>query len=207
MAVLAGLTVADDPEVWSSLGFDVAAGLCRVGTVEVALGAQGSGVRSWSLAAVDGPSDGGTSEVDGLATSLAEPASPGCPPGLHDNGVTRVDHLVVATPDLERTVSALGGLGITERRRRDAGRPGGAPATQVFFRLGEVILELVGPPDPAGDGPARFWGLAFQVSDLGATAAYLGSRLRPLKAAVQPGRFIATLDRDARSTVDMAFMD
>ena len=31
--------------------------------------------------------------------------------------------------------------------------------TQVFFRLGEVILELVGPPEPAGDGPARFYGL------------------------------------------------
>ena len=42
---------------------------------------------------------------------------------------------------------------------------------QTFFRLGPVILELVGPPQPDGDGPARFWGIAFTVADLDATAA------------------------------------
>ena len=31
---------------------------------------------------------------------------------------------------------------------------------QTFFRLDEVILELIGPAEPAGDGPARFFGLA-----------------------------------------------
>ncbi|HET6811535.1 MAG TPA: VOC family protein [Acidimicrobiales bacterium] len=205
MAVLAGLAVADPAELWSELGFSVTAGSCRVGTVDVAFGAPGSGVVSWALAAVEpGPGAGGA--LDGLPTTYADGASPGCPPGRHDNGVTGIDHVVVATPDLERTVGVLACLGVTERRRRDAGRPGGRPVTQVFFRLGEVILELVGPPEPAGDGPARFYGLAFQVSDLEATAAVLGPRLRPVQPAVQPGRFIATLDRSAGSTVDMAFM-
>jgi hypothetical protein len=77
----------------------------------------------------------------------------------------------------------------------------------VFFRLGEAVLELVGPPTPGGDGPARFWGLALNVSDLEQTAGLLGPRLRPVKPAVQPGRFIATLDRAAGSTVELAFMD
>lgn len=214
MAILAGLAVADPPEVWSGLGFSVTAASCRVGTVDVTLGAPGTGVVSWALAAV-GSTDGGAEPerpdgaaraVDGLPTTRADGASPGCPPGRHGNGVTSIDHLVVTTPDLERTVGALGRLGVTERRRRDAGRPGGPAMTQVFFRLGEVILELVGPPEPAGDGPARFYGLAFRVSDLESTAAVLGPRLRPVKPAVQPGRFIATLDRAAGSTVDMAFM-
>ena len=77
---------------------------------------------------------------------------------------------------------------------------------QVFFRLGEVVLEVVGGPQPSGDGPARFFGLAFTVADLDATARYLGDRLHPAKGAVQPGRRIATLDRGAGSTVAMAFM-
>lgn len=207
MAILAGVAVADPPGLWSELGFTVADGGCRVGSVAVAFGAPGAGVVAWSLAAVEGAGDvEGAGNIDGLPTTFADDASPGCPPGHHANGVTSIDHVVVATPDLERTVSALGRLGVTERRRRDAGRPGGPAMTQVFFRLGEVILELVGPPDPAGDGPARFYGLAFQVSDLDTTAAVLGPLLRPVKAAVQPGRFIATLDRAAGSTVDMAFM-
>ena len=201
MAILAGLAVADRPELWSDLGFSVTGDACRVGTVEVTFGAPGAGVVSWALAAAEGAGD-----LDGLPTTYADDPSPGCAPGRHDNAVTAVDHVVVATPDLERTVGALGRIGVTERRRRDAGRPGGPAVTQVFFRLGEAILELVGPPDPAGDGPARFYGLAFQVADLDATAAALGPRLRAVKAAVQPGRFIATLDRAAGSTVDMAFM-
>ena len=206
MAILAGLAVADPPALWAELGFGVTGSSCRVGTVDIALGASGSGVVSWALAAVDAGGALADGHVDGLPTTGADDASPGCPPGRHDNAVTAVDHVVVTTPDLERTVGALSRLGVTERRRRDAGRPGGPPVTQVFFRLGEVILELVGPPEPAGDGPARFFGLAFQVSDLDATSGVLGSRLRAVKAAVQPGRFIATLDRAAGSTVDMAFM-
>ena len=208
MGILAGLGVADLPSTWTGLGFEVVDARCRAGTVEVALGADGAGIRSWSLAAVEGqpgPS-GAPTEIDGLPTSFVEGASPGCPPGRHPNGVTSIDHVVVTTPDLERTVAALARLGITERRRRDTGRPGGNPMTQVFFRLGEAVLELVGPPDPAGDGPAQFWGVAFQVSDLETTAGFLGPRLRSVRAAVQPGRSIATLDRAAGSTVDMAFM-
>ena len=200
---MAALGVADASPVWQSLGFTLDGGSCRVGTVEVTFDAPGRGVVEWSLAAVE---PGHPASVDGLPTRFVDGGSPGCPPGRHANGVTSIDHVVVATPDLERTVGVLGGLGISERRRRDAGRPGGPAMTQVFFRLGEVILELVGPPEPSGDGPARFYGLAFNVSDLEETAAFLGPRLRPLKAAVQPGRFIATLDRSAGSTVDMAFM-
>jgi hypothetical protein len=69
-----------------------------------------------------------------------------------------------------------------------------------------VILEVVGPPQPTEDGPARFFGLAWTVADLDATAAYLGDRLHPAKEAVQKGRRIATLDRTAGSTVAHAFM-
>ena len=205
--MLAALSVADPPELWADLGFELAGpGATRVGTVDVTLAGAGRGILDWTLTGIDAPS--GPLDLDGLPTNVVDDAS-AAPPGAHANGVTALDHVVVTTPDLERTVGALGRVGIVERRRRDAGRPGGAPMTQVFFRLGPVILELVGPPtapEAATDAPARLWGLAFVVSDLDVTAGRLGERLRPVKAAVQAGRFIATLDRAAGSSVDIAFM-
>jgi len=77
---------------------------------------------------------------------------------------------------------------------------------QAFFRLGQVIVEVVGDPRRTDSGQARFYGLAFTVTDIEATAAYLGPRLRPTKPAVQPGRLIATLDWSVGSQLPMAFM-
>ncbi|MHB1444945.1 MAG: VOC family protein [Acidimicrobiales bacterium] len=201
MAILAGFSLSDPPELWADLGFSVEAGSSRVGGLGFALGAAGSGITDWTLAAAE--VRGG---IDGLPTRVIDdPATDGAAPE-HPNAVVSLDHVVVMTPDLERTVAALGQIGIFERRRRDAGRPGQPPTTQVFFRLGEAILELVGSPEARGEGPARFWGLAFTVSDLERTAAVLGDRLRDVKEAVQPGRRIASLDHAAGSAVPIAFM-
>jgi hypothetical protein len=46
-------------------------------------------------------------------------------------------------------------------------------------------------------GPARFWGITFAVADLDAAAALLGDRLGSIRDAVQPGRRIATIRREA----------
>src|SRR5918995_81939 len=93
------------------------------------------------------------------------------------------------------------------RRTRDAGTgPDGIARRQRFFRLGEVILELVGPTTPTGDGPARFWGLAHEVADLDATAALLGDALTAPRDAVQAGRRIASLRRTAGVAVPTAFL-
>jgi hypothetical protein len=59
---------------------------------------------------------------------------------------------------------------------------------------------------PSGDGPPRFFGLAWTVRDPAETAAFFGDRLKPFKDAVQPGRQIATLSSSAGSTVPHAFM-
>ena len=91
------------------------------------------------------------------------------------------------TPDLHRPTAALVALGLDVRRERDAGA-----FQQVFFRLGEVILEVVGPAE-GGPGPSSLWGLTFAVEDLDATADFLGDRIGHVKDAVQPGRRITTL--------------
>lgn len=183
MPLLASLTVGDEPAGWRKAGFTVEDdGECRIGSVRVLLRPEvGKGVRSWSL---DG--DEGAGPIDGVPTEADEVAPPKAVE--HPNGATSIDHLVLITPDLDRTVSALTARGFEARRTRDAGE-----RAQVFFRMGEVILELVGPKEPTGDGPARFFGIAVTVADLDSTAALLDERLGPVKEAVQPGRRIATL--------------
>jgi hypothetical protein len=56
------------------------------------------------------------------------------------------------------------------------------------------------------DAPARLWGLAFLVESLEHTAALLGDRLGAPRDAVQPGRRIATLRREAGLSFGCAFM-
>ncbi len=198
-AALAALHIADPPELWDELGFEVEDESVKVSGVRLLLGAEGKGLRSWSMRSV--PPE--TSGVDGLEFGL--PAFPPRPTPEHANGVLELDHLVVLSPDIARTIAAFEALGTDVRRVRDTGSPS-APMQQAFFRLGEVILEVVGPKVASGDGPLRLYGLAWTVHDLDETAAFLGERLRPAKDAVQPGRRIATLDKAAGSTVPQAFM-
>jgi hypothetical protein len=196
------LLVADPPELWEELGFRVEDDACDIGTVRVRLDSRaGKRVVSWSLCGI------ATDELDGLATTVA-PASPREPAEPHPNGVVAIDHVVAFSPDLDRTVAVLESAGLDLRRIREEPTPAGAPR-QAFFRLGAVILECIQLPDsPELDRSRRatFWGLAVTTADMDATAAYLGDRLGEPRPAVQAGRMIATLQRDAGSTVPLAFM-
>jgi hypothetical protein len=200
------LTVADAPAAWRAVGFDVDDdGACRIGTVVVRIApAEGRpGIRGWSLRGVE------PGAIDGLPTERSEaPAHEPAP--RHPNGVATVDHLVAFTPDRARTAAALEAAGLRLRRMRDEPTPGGG-GFQAFFRLGEVILEVIEfAPDSPGasrpDAPARFWGLAFGVDSLDSAAELLGNRLGEPRDAVQPGRRIATLKRSAGVGVPMALM-
>lgn len=198
--------VGDPPEPWAAAGFSVDGdGTCRIGSVRVRLVGREAGERilGWSLRDVPGGALASGS-LDGLATTAS--SAPPATPAVHPNGARHIDHVVLVTPDLARTTAAFEALGLPVRRERDAG-PRGAPLRQVFFRLGEVILEVVGPPDAAGTGDAGFFGIAVTVADLDDTAALLGPRLGAAKDAVQEGRRIATLrHRDLGMSVATAFM-
>lgn len=211
--MLTELTVGDTPAPWAALGFavDPAAATTRVGAVTVGLTGDGGGITGWAL----GGLAAGIDDLDGLAVAHSDGPGPGPPPSttttpadgvVHPNGVRSIDHVVLATPNLPRTVDALVGAGLELRRVRDAGHDdAGGRRQQAFFWLGEVILEVVGPAQAAGVGPPRLWGLAF-TADLGQAADWLGDRLRPPKPAVQPGRLIATVDRSAGSAVPMVLL-
>ncbi|HEY5156304.1 MAG TPA: hypothetical protein VIJ47_16295 [Acidimicrobiales bacterium] len=199
------ITVGDEPKSWRAAGFTVDDdGVCRIGTVRVRLIGRERGKRilDWSLRDIDADAltDGG---LDGLPT--APSSAPPAEPAIHANGVRSIDHVVLLSPDTARTTTALEAVGFDVRRVRETDSYG-SPMRQVFFRAGEVIIELVGPDEP-GEGATGFFGLALTVDDLEATAALLGPALGRPKDAVQPGRRIASLrHKDLDISVATALM-
>jgi hypothetical protein len=211
MPALAGVTVADAPAGWAAAGFTVAGDRVRVGAVEITLAGTApaeQGIENWTFTA-DEP---GPDPLEGLATRWTRTVPAG-PPPAHPNTAAVLDHIVVRTPDTDRTSEAFAAAGLDLRRVRPvpgrgpgSGR-GGSELVQVFFRTGEVIVELVGPAAAGTPGPASFYGLAFPVDDIDATAALLGDHLSEVRAAVQPGRRIATLRHRALGlSVPVAFL-
>lgn len=200
---VAEILVADQPEGWVAAGFTVDSdAVCRVATVRIRLLGleQGRGIVGWSLRGLPADID----EIDGIPTTRSEAPFPA--PASHANGVTGIDHVVLLSPHLARTVAALGGIGLQPRRERD-GEFGGSPMRQVFYRLGEVILEVVGSPDASADGSSSLWGITHTVADIDATADLLGEHASPVKDAVQPGRRITTLrNRDLGISVRTALI-
>ncbi|MEY2422253.1 MAG: hypothetical protein QOI95_2320 [Acidimicrobiaceae bacterium] len=200
------LVIADPPEAWAGARFTVDNdGTCVVGQVRLQLvGRDGDRKRilSWSLRGVPE----GTDSIDGLATTTSDEPKPS--PVTHANGAELIDHVVITSPDVDRTIAALNGVGIdTLRTRHVDPAQYGFEARQTFFRLGEVILELIGPNEPQGEGPASFFGLAYTVTDIDALPELYGEHLGRVKDAVQPGRRITTLrHKELGLSVATAFM-
>ena len=189
------IEVADPPDAWMRAGFSVDPGgdagpVCRIGGVRIRLvgGDRGTGIIGWSLRGL--PPHGSVDDLDGIPTARSTTAT--AEPATHPNGATAIDHLVLLSPDLGRTVSSLAAIGVAPRRERDA-ELGGRRVRQVFFRFGEVILEVVGSPNTASDGPSRLWGITYVVNDIDASAEFFGDHTTPVKDAVQPGRRITTV--------------
>jgi hypothetical protein len=198
------IVVADPPEAWTAAGFTVDDdGTCRIGDVRIELAGRDAGKRIVACSLRDA---GELDSLDGLPTTSS--VRPPCTPAEHANGVTSIDHVVVYSPDVDRTIKACAAIGVEARRTRTIPpEQYGFEARQVFFKLGDVVLELIGPDAPSGDDPARFFGLAHTTADLDAAAALLGPALPNVKDAVQPGRRIATLrHKDVGVSVATAFM-
>ncbi len=179
--VARALALPDPAETWERLGFAPAA---PVGDVAVALGAPALELAVAGLEA---------ERPDGLplVTTDAGPAGHGRDP----NGATGVVHGVARPDDMGRTLAALETAGLELRRMRE---PPEAPASQAFFNLRTLVLEVV---EVKGDGPA-LWGLTVVVEDLGALGPLVGAP----RDAVQPGRRIATVRKEVGLRTALAFM-
>ncbi len=213
------LTIADDPTRWANLGFDIEDARAQIGSVWLrftgatpALDTPGDaepvppvpGIAAWSLR------DLKNDELDGLPTTSSMRPVPRAAP-VHSNGVVAIDHVVAASPDLDRSVAVLEAAGMDLRRVREQPTPAGAPR-QAFFRLGREVLELIQEPaeviERAGgrDRPVRFWGLALLVEDLDRCAAQLADDISEVRPAVQPGRRIASVRRSAGLALPLALI-
>jgi hypothetical protein len=192
---LAELVIADAPEPWSELGFEVDEhGNMDLGGVRVRLGGEGAGIIAWSLLRVNA-----MGSIDGLPTPVPRVLRP--PPfKTHPNGATGIDHVVILSSSLDRTAAALARAGVELKRVHESER-----GRMGFRRLGPAILEVVQRDDLEQD-EARFWGLAVVVISLERLAERLGERLGPIKQASQPGRRIAMLNRGAGISAPLAFM-
>jgi hypothetical protein len=189
------LQLGDPPEPWRALGLAVGpGGRLRVGDLGIELTGEGGGVLALEVEGMRGERPDGLPIMPAGAGRTA----PAEHQGPHALGAVAVDHLVAFTGDVDRTAGALVDAGLDLRRRRE---PPAAPVPQAFFNLATTVLELAEAHDPP-----RFWGLTLVVSDLGAAAARLGSLLGGVRDAVQPGRRIAPVRREAGLGVALALM-
>jgi hypothetical protein len=200
------ITIADPPRSWRDAGFRVEGDTLQVGSILIRLAGagEGRGITGCTMREIT------LEQPDRLPITRSPSEHPPEPTEPHLNSVSKLDHLVAMSADLDRTASALEDAGLDLRRVRDEPTPGGAPR-QAFFRAGEVILELVQRPPRDDekddrDAPPLFWGLAFRVGDLDACASVIGDKLGEPRDAVQPGRRIATLRREAGIGTAVAFM-
>ena len=193
---LVEISVGSAPAAWERVGFALSDGAVVVGGSRIRPTGAGNGIVSWTLAGVEDVA------LDGLATRVI-PDPPRMPfPPEHPNGAQRIDHVVVRTPSLDRTVAALDDAGLELRRTREAG--GGV--RQGFVWVGDTIVELVEAPDDDPSAPATFWGLVVVVADIDRAAAIAGDALGEVRDAVQPGRRIATVRDSAGVGLPLAFM-
>jgi hypothetical protein len=208
---LVALELHADPEAWRAAGFTVGdGGRCRIGMTDLVLSGGDGGFAGWTIAGAIPGEDG----LDGVATRVAADAVVPVPAGdaTHANGVSAIDHVVLATSDTARTFETLEAAGFALRRVRDAGTPE-RPLRQGFFLFSDVLLEVVGPAEPVSGiagagtgGPASLWGITLVAGDLTAAAASFGETLSSPRAAVQAGREIAVVARGAGLGVRVALM-
>jgi hypothetical protein len=178
---LAALDVGGPVEPWERIGFAIAGGRGAAGEVVLRFDAGAPpGLRALALDGVAASSD-----LDGIACT-APPEEPAPRSSSHPNGVVGIDHVVVTTPRLDRTLAALAAVGLEVRRTRDAG--GGM--RQAFLVAGPAVLEVVG--DAPDEPSARLWGVTFVVPDVDELATRFADVLGTPRDAVQPGRRIVT---------------
>ena len=110
--------VADPADAWTRAGFSIDPdAVCRIGGARIRLvgRGRGTGITGWSLCGL--PPDGLVDDLDGVPTTSSDAVI--ATPAAHANGVTAIDHVVLLSSDLGRTVESMAGC-----RRAPAPRTG-----------------------------------------------------------------------------------
>ncbi|MGV9670894.1 MULTISPECIES: VOC family protein [unclassified Gordonia (in: high G+C Gram-positive bacteria)] len=130
------------------------------------------------------------------------------PPNTDPGDITGIDHLVFSCVGRDRAVALFGAtLGFDFRldRRVVAG------VRQLFFRVADLVIEVVVPDDVPGsaplaapeDAPVALWGVAWRSPDVHAARHRLisaGIEVSEIRDGRKPGTLIATVADDALAT-------
>ncbi len=108
--------------------------------------------------------------------------------------ITAMDHVVISTADPERAAALYGArLGLDmalDRSHPEWGR-------LMFFRCGDLIVEVVHRPDARADkAHDKLWGLSWRVADIDATRARLASAsidVSDVRSGRKPGTRVLTV--------------
>ncbi len=188
-------------DAWAALGFTMRNDCFTVGAITCA---PGSAECRWAF---EGCSPAAPA-INGISTaSLRVPSDQQAAPTAHPNQAFEVDHVVVATDDLARTRGELEAFGLQARGERSVGE-GADRRSQLFFWTGDSLIELVGPARARDDGEyeARIWGVTFVVPDFRSVKSVARELLSEVRPAIQPGRQIVTVRREAALGLAVAFM-
>ncbi len=200
MTSLTALTITGPTAPWRSIGLRIVDGVSWIGGIALRFTDDDvpTALSSWTL--TDSPDLSGS--IDGIATEHDAADAFEGQSWDHPLGATSFDHVVVMTSSLERTCGAIERVtGEPLKRIRELGA-----VRQGFHRLGPMIVEVV-ETDRVTAPHASLWGFVFIVDDLHDVAARLGpDLLSPTKAAVQPGRLIASFRSGAGLGLPIALM-
>ncbi|EKS39639.1 VOC family protein [Afipia broomeae] len=116
-------------------------------------------------------------------------------PEIAPASVEMLDHLVIATPDPERTAALYGArLGFDMKLDRTIEALG---TRFLFFRTGGLVFEVIHRlKDGRSDGPDKIYGVSWRVADVAATRSRLekaGLEVSELREGRKPGTQVFTV--------------
>ncbi len=132
----------------------------------------------------------------GIKTFIIEPDAILPPTAPPNSSVSKLDHIVVATPNPDRALGLYGaklGLDLALDRTREEWK-----TRFLFFRTGGLTFEIIHRLDMQHDvtGPDTIWGLTWAVDDIDAAHARLdgaGLEISDLRDGRKPGSKVFTV--------------
>lgn len=125
-----------------------------------------------------------------LQREMERPVSP----ASADSAITGLDHVVIQTPAPERAAALYGArLGLDMALDRTNEQWG---SRLMFFRCGDLVVEIVHRLGEAGEGPDKLWGLSWRVAYADAAQARLkaaGLDVSDVRQGRKPGTRVFTV--------------
>lgn len=136
------------------------------------------------------------SVMAGLKTFILSPETETPVTGADPGAVSRLDHIVIDTPNPDRALALYGaklGLDLRLDRTREQWQ-----TRFLFFRVGGLTFEVVHRLNKSHDpeGPDKIWGLSWAVEDLAAAHARLsaaGIEVSDIRTGRKPGSNVFTV--------------